>query len=200
MKLNIAPVRCGVKQAQRFHGWISIRDRHTHFWFIWQSLPTVLAIVWLCMPSFPTPLIFYYSDVRGSRQQLADRGFRPGASDAAEVPGGAERWAVTAPAPCPPRPARERASLSPWIQRGEHRDRHGSRSRPDERLPAPTEREALVERVTVVGAAAISAGAFVQASGTWVNDRTQGCSSRPPSCAPPRRPRSRASRRTSPRA
>jgi exodeoxyribonuclease V alpha subunit len=67
-------------------------------------------------------------------------------------------------------------------------------------FPAPTEREVLaglVERVTyhnlengfgvlrvkirgqrglvtVIGAAAISAGAFVQASGTWVNDRTHG--------------------------
>jgi exodeoxyribonuclease V alpha subunit len=57
------------------------------------------------------------------------------------------------------------------------------------------------ELVTVVGAAAaISAGELVQASGTWVNDRTHGLQFKAASSAPLRRPRSKASRRTSPRA
>ena len=48
--------------------------------------------------------------------------------------------------------------------------------------------------VTVVGAAAtITAGEFVQASGTWVNDRTHGLQFRAAFLALPRRPRWRAS-------
>ena len=51
------------------------------------------------------------------------------------------------------------------------------------------------ELVTVVGAAAaIGAGEFVQASGTWVNDRTHGLQFKAAFLGPPRRPRSRASR------
>src|SRR4051812_15337244 len=94
--------------------------------------------------------------------------------------------------PFPPRPARAGSTLVPWTRRGETRDQHRARARPDGHLPCP-EREALaglVERVTdptpatgfgvlrvkvrgqrdlvtVVGAAAISAGEFVQASGVW---------------------------------
>jgi exodeoxyribonuclease V alpha subunit len=38
------------------------------------------------------------------------------------------------------------------------------------------------ELITVVGhAAMITAGEFVQFTGTWINDRTQACSSVPPS-------------------